>query len=85
MMKSVLVFTIEPCPYCRMVKSLLAKRGITFEEIDLSDDPGARYELVEQTGLMTFPQVIIDEQLLGGYDEVRAADQSGRLLELLAA
>ena len=68
-----------------MAKALLGKRGIAYEEINLSRDPAGRAELVERTGMMTFPQVIVGEALIGGYTEVVAAANSGHLDQLLAA
>ena len=56
----VTVYTTEPCGYCRTAKALLAKRGIPYEEINLAKDADGRSELAERTGMMTFPQVIID-------------------------
>ena len=84
-MSKVTVYTTDPCSYCARVKGLLKSRGVDFEEIDLARDPGGRVELAQRTGMMTFPQVIVDGQLLGGFNEVRAAAESGRLDELLAA
>lgn len=68
-----------------MAKALLGKRGIAYEEINLSMDPAGRAELADRTGMMTFPQVIVGEELVGGYTEVVAAANSGRLDALLAA
>jgi glutaredoxin 3 len=82
---TVTVYTTEPCPYCRMAKALLTKRGVEFEEINLSKDPAGRIELVERTGMMTFPQVIVAGELIGGYTETVAAANSGRLDQMLAA
>ncbi len=84
-MRHVIVYSTEPCPYCSQAKSLLAKRGIAFAEVNLARDPAGRGELIERTGMMTFPQVVIDGELVGGFTELRAADRSGRLSELLAA
>jgi glutaredoxin 3 len=67
------------------VKGLLKSRGVEFEEINLARDPEGRAELARKTGMMSFPQVIIGGQLVGGFTEVNAAAQSGRLDELLAA
>ena len=53
--------------------------GIAYDEINLSTDPAGRAELVERTGMMTFPQVIVGDELVGGYTEVVAAANSGRL------
>jgi len=84
-MKSITMFTTEPCAYCRSAKALLSKRGFEYEEINLSRDPDGRAELARRTGLMTFPQIIIDGEPLGGFSELAQAEQSGRLDELLAA
>lgn len=79
------VYTTVPCPYCTRVKRLLDSKGLEFEEINLAMDPDGRAELVRLTGMMTFPQVLIDGRLVGGYEETQAAADSGRLEELLAA
>jgi glutaredoxin 3 len=84
-MNRVTVYTTEPCGYCRTAKALLDRRGIAYDEINLSKDAEGRAELVSRTGMMTFPQVIIDGVPLGGFQELAAADRAGRLAELRAA
>jgi len=84
-MASVTLYTTDRCPYCVQAKKLLDKRGVAYDEINLARDPDGRTELVAKTGMMTFPQVLIDGELIGGYNETAAADKSGRLQELLAA
>jgi glutaredoxin 3 len=81
----VTIYTTEPCGYCRTAKALLDKRGIPYEEINLARDPEGRAELVRRTGMMTFPQVIIDGDSIGGYRELAQADRAGRLAELVEA
>jgi len=83
-MASVTLYTTDYCPYCVQAKKLLDKRGVAYEEINLAGDPDGRDRLVAQTGMRTFPQVLIDGELIGGYTETAAADKSGRLSELLA-
>ena len=83
-MSQVTVYTTHPCSFCARVKGLLQSRGVEFEEINLSRDPEGRVELAQKTGMMTFPQVIIGGALVGGFTEVQAAAESGRLDELLA-
>lgn len=78
------MYTTEPCSYCRTAKALLAKRGIPYEEINLSRDPSGREELVERTGMMTFPQVVIDGEPIGGFKELARADRDGKLADLAA-
>ena len=84
-MSQITVYTTEPCGYCRVAKALLAKRGVQYEEINLAKDPEGRAELVRVTGMMTFPQVVIDGESIGGYQELVAFDRSGQLAELAAA
>ena len=84
-MARVTVYTTEPCGFCRVAKALLNKRGVPFEEINLAKSPEGRAQLVERTGMMTFPQVIIDGTPIGGYQELVREDRAGRLAELAEA
>jgi glutaredoxin 3 len=68
-----------------VAKSLLTKRNVPFAEVNLAKDPSGRAELVRLTGMMTFPQVVIDDQPIGGYQELVQADRTGRLAELSQA
>jgi glutaredoxin 3 len=81
----VTIYTTEPCGFCRVAKSLLAKRNVAFTEVNLAKDPSGRAELVRITGMMTFPQVVIDDETIGGYQELVQADRAGRLAELAEA
>ena len=84
-MNKVTVYTTDPCSFCARVKGILSSRGVDFDEVNLSGDPDGRVALVQRTGMMTFPQVLVDGELLGGFREVQEAAESGRLDELLAA
>ena len=84
-MSRVTIYTTEPCGFCRVAKSLLAKRNVAFTEVNLAKDPSGRAELVRITGMMTFPQVVIDGESIGGYQELVQADRTGRLAELAEA
>jgi glutaredoxin 3 len=81
-MREIVVYTTEPCSFCKRVKGLLSSRGLQFSEVNLTKDPDGRAELVRRTGMMSFPQVLIGDELLGGFSETLAAMQSGRLDEL---
>jgi glutaredoxin 3 len=84
-MSEIKVYSTEPCSFCARVKGMLKARGVEYAEVNLSKDPQGRVELASRTGMMTFPQVLIDGELLGGYAEVQEAIESGRLDELLTA
>jgi glutaredoxin 3 len=78
-MNRITVYTTEPCSYCARVKGLLRSRGLEFTEVNPSRDPEGRAELVARTGMMTFPQVLVGDQLVGGFNETRVAVESGIL------
>jgi glutaredoxin 3 len=84
-MPQVLVYTTEPCSFCARVKGLLTARGVAFQEVNLAKDPIGRAELARETGMLSFPQVVVDGKLVGGFREVHDAAEDGRLDELLAA
>jgi glutaredoxin 3 len=84
-MRNVTLYTTDHCSRCVSAKALLARRGIEYEEINLAREPDGRDELARRTGMVTFPQVVIDGATLGGFDQLLAADRQGRLQDLLAA
>ena len=81
----VILYTTEPCGFCRQAKALLESRGIPFDEVNLAKDPEGRADLVAITGQMTFPQVLIGKRSIGGFRELVEADRDGILGDLLAA
>ena len=84
MAAEVTVYTTRVCPYCIAAKRLLGQRGVAYQEIDVSNDPGKRAWLVEATGRRTVPQIFIDGKSIGGFTDMRALDQDGELDALLA-
>ena len=84
MAEKIIVYTTEPCSFCVRTKELLSKRGVEFEEISLAKNADGRMALVERTGMMSFPQVTVGEEVIGGYKEVLLADEDGRWEEMAA-
>ena len=84
-MGKVTVYTTEPCSFCTRVKGLLAAGGVDFAEINLSKDPAGREQLARRTGMMSFPQVLVGDTLVGGFAELQTAVEDGRLQQLLSA
>jgi glutaredoxin 3 len=84
-MKPVTIYTTDHCSLCTSAKTLLQRRGISYEEINLARDADSRDRLSSLTGMFTFPQILIDGQSVGGFAELLAADREGRLTDLLAA
>lgn len=81
---SVVIYTTKICAYCGRAKALFARKGIAFSEIDVSDDDEKRIWLMQTTGQRTVPQIFINEQSVGGFDEVWALERKGELDRLLA-
>ena len=78
------LYTRRWCGYCTAAERLLRQKGVDFEQIDATGDPAIRKWLAEVTGRTTVPQVFIDGRPIGGYDDLRALDRSGRLDGLLS-
>ena len=83
-MAKITMYTTRWCGYCVRAKALLDSRGLPYEEVNLDDDPQFRRKLNELTGGWTVPQIVIDEQPIGGYTELWRLDKSGALDELAA-
>jgi len=73
------MYTTTVCPYCTQAKMLLKKKGVEFEEINVSGDHDTRDWLVKVTGRRTVPQIFINDEPIGGYDDMRALDLQGEL------
>jgi glutaredoxin 3 len=71
------------CPYCTRAAELLRRKGAAFSAVDVSNDPGTRDLLVEQTGSYTVPQIFINGVSVGGFDDIAALDRRGALDPLL--
>lgn len=83
-MSNVVVYSSANCPYCVRAKELLAKKGIEFQEIRVDLDPKEREIMMERSGRRTVPQIFIDDQHIGGCDDLYALDKSGVLTKLLS-
>lgn len=83
-MKKVRIYTTNYCPYCVRAKDLLSRKGIPFEEIDVTQDPEMREKLVALTGgRTTVPQIFIEDMSVGGFDDISALEKAGKLDGLL--
>lgn len=79
-MATVEIYTKAWCPYCRMAKRLLEGKGQSFTEFDVEADPDRLREMLDRSdGRWTVPEIFIDGDLVGGYDDLRAMDSDGRL------
>ena len=85
LMPEIRIYTTRWCGYCVRAKALLESRGLPYEEVGLDEEIGFRERLMEETGGWTVPQIILDGEPIGGYNELWRLDRAGRLRELAAA
>lgn len=83
-MADIRIYTTVICPYCVRAKQLLQRKGVAYEEIDVSSDNSLRHWLVTTTGRRTVPQIFINDTPVGGCDELYALERAGELDLLLA-
>jgi glutaredoxin 3 len=83
-MPEVVIYRTQFCGYCFRAKHLLESKGVPFQEVDVSDDPGKRKWLHDVTRQRTVPQVFINGKPVGGFDDLARLNRSGELDRLLA-
>ena len=85
MTAKVLMYSTAVCPYCIRAEQLLKRKGVeAIEKIRVDLDPARREEMMQRTSRRTVPQIYIGAHHVGGYDDLAALDQAGRLDALLA-
>lgn len=82
-MRKVEIYTTNYCPYCRAAKSLLDKKGQDYDEINLDRDPQKKYEIMNELNWRTVPIILINGELVGGYDELSKLERKQELDGLL--
>jgi glutaredoxin 3 len=82
-MAQVVIYTTNYCPYCTGAKALLRSKKVQFEEIDVTHDLEKRAEMERLSQRWTVPQIFIDGQPIGGFDDLSSLDETGELDRLL--
>ena len=81
--KQVILYTTHYCPHCTRAKALLKRKGIRFQEIDVTEDPQKREEVEQRYGWMTVPIIVIGDRCIGGAQELYELERKGELASLL--
>ena len=86
-MAKVVMYSTAVCPYCIAAERLLKSRGVTdIEKIRIDLDPSKQAEMIERSnGVRSVPQIFINDQHIGGFDDTSALDAAGKLVPMLAA
>ncbi|MEO1225268.1 MAG: glutaredoxin 3 [Pseudomonadota bacterium] len=83
-MPQVTVYSSPFCPYCFMAKKLLRSKNVTYDEIDVMMHPKRRKEMIQRAnGRTSVPQIFIEDVHVGGYDDLAALNDDGKLDPLL--
>ncbi len=81
---SIKVYGTESCSFCVAARRLLKKKGLDYDDVLVSRDTDIRKEMERLSGRRTVPQIFIDDQSIGGFDELYELDRSGKLDGLLS-
>lgn len=82
-MAKVIMYTKANCPYCDWAKQLLERKKVTFDEIRIDLNPDKRIEMEQLSQRRTVPQIFINDQSVGGFDDLTELDKAGKLDTLL--
>lgn len=77
-MKDVKIFTWKTCPFCTRAKRLLNNKEVQFTEIDISNDEEKLKELKSKTNCGTVPQIFVDDNFIGGCDDIVSLHKQGK-------
>ena len=83
-MKSITVYSGPMCNFCDAAKRLLSRNNLNYNEIDISTKEGLRDEMTKRAnGRRTIPQIFFGDYHVGGYQELRELEKTGKLLSSL--
>lgn len=84
-MAKVLMYTTAVCPYCVRAEQLLKRKGVLeIDKVRVDLQPELRIAMMEKTGRRTVPQIYINGEHVGGYDDLASLDRAGALDKMLA-
>lgn len=86
MTANVEIYTWSTCPFCIRAKALLDRKGVAYTEYCIDGDEAARSKMAQRAnGRRSVPQIFINDQHIGGCDDIHALNAQGKLDPLLAS
>ena len=82
-MNNITIYSTLICPYCNAAKQLLKNKGLGFTEIRVDLDRQERQLMIQKSGRTSVPQIFINENHIGGFDDLNALNRSGKLDQIL--
>ena len=78
------IYSKSYCSFCRNAKALLTRKGLTYTEYEISNDQKKGGEMIKRSGRKTVPQIFINDQHIGGGQDLDNAEATGKLDQILA-
>ena len=72
-MKKVIIYSTPTCHFCAMAKDYFKENNVQYENFDVSTDPEKRKEMMEKSGQLGVPVIVIDDQIVVGFNRPRLA------------
>lgn len=82
-MASIVIYLTKTCPYCIRAKNLLDELGASYTELFIDSNPGLRQEMIQRSTRFAVPQIFINNEHIGGFDELNTLHVSNKLELLL--
>ncbi len=76
-MKNVIIYSTPACSFCKMAKDFFTENNVEYTEYDVSADAEKREEMIEKSGQMGVPVIIIGEEMTVGFDETKIKEMLG--------
>lgn len=70
-MKKITIYSTPTCHFCHMAKDFLTSKGIPFEDFNVATDLEKRKEMMDKSGQMGVPVILVEDQLIVGFDRER--------------
>lgn len=71
------IYTTPTCPYCKLAKSYMDEQGIAFDEVDVAENTDAAQEMVKLSGQMGVPVIMVDDQVIVGWNKTALEEALG--------
>ena len=81
---NIIIYTGNRCAYCNAAKRLLDNKEVEYTEVNVDENPSLREEMVLRTQRQTVPQIFIDDEHVGGFDDLSELNHAGKLDALLS-
>ena len=82
-MNKIIIYSTLICPYCNAAKRLLQQKDLEYQEIRVDLNLTERQDMIQKSGRTSVPQIFINDQHIGGFDELNALNRSGKLDQIL--